>query len=64
MQYNCSAEVFRKEKGLEFVFQGRESSRVTDVFGDVAPDVRTEVGQKAKAMSFAVEALEFEHACL
>ena len=32
--------------------------------GEVAPDVRTEVGERAKAMSFAVEASEFERVCV
>ena len=48
----------REEKCLEFVSEGRWSSRVSDVLGEVVPDVRTEVGERAKAVSFAVEASE------
>ena len=54
--------MLREEKCHEFVFEGRESSRVSDVFGEVVPDVRTEVGERAKYMSFAFEASEFERA--
>ena len=43
---------------------GRESSRVPDVLGEVVPDVRTEIGERAKAMSFAVEVSEFVYACV
>ena len=56
--------MLREEKCLEFVFEGRESSRVSDVLGKVVLDARAEVGERAKAMSFAVEASEFEHACV
>ena len=45
-------------------FEGRKSSRVSDVLGEVVPDVRTEIGERAKDMSFAVEAVEFEYACV
>ena len=45
--------------GEGFVFEGRESSRVFDVLGEVVPDVRIKVGERAKAMSFAVESSEF-----
>ena len=34
---------------------------MSDVLGEVVPDVRTEIGQRAKATSFAVEASEFEY---
>ena len=54
--------MLREEKCLEFVFEGRERSRVSDVLGEVVPDVRTEIGERAKAMSFAVKASEFEYA--
>ena len=39
---------------------------MSDVLGKVVLDVRAEVGERAKAMSFAVEleASEFEHACV
>ena len=56
--------MLREEKCLEFVFEGRESSRTSDVLGEVVPDVRTEIGERAKALSFAVEASEFEYACV
>ena len=32
--------------------------------GEILPDVWTEVCESAKAMGFAVEALEFEYACV
>ena len=47
-----------------FVFEGRERIRVSDILGEVVPDVRAEVGKRAKARSFAVEASEFEYACV
>ena len=59
--------MLREEKCLEFVFEGRESSsssRVSDVLGEVVSDVRTKIGNRAKAMSFAVESSEFEYACV
>ena len=56
--------MLREEKCLEFVFEGRERMRVPDILGEVVPDMRTEVGERAKAMSFAVEASEFEYACV
>ena len=61
-----SVEMLREEKCLEFVFEGRESSssRVSDVSGEVVSDVRTKIGNRAKAMSFAVESSEFEYACV
>ena len=52
--------MLREEKCLEFVSEGRESSRVSDVLGKVVPDVKTEMGERAKAMCFAVEASKFE----
>ena len=51
--------MLREEKCLEFVFEGRERIRVSDIFGKVVPDMKTEIGEIAKAMSFAVEASEF-----
>ena len=48
----------------EIAFEGRERSRVPDALGEIVPDVRTEVWESAKAIAFAVEALEFEHACV
>ena len=60
--------MLREEQCLEFVFEGRESSRVSDSLGgrerEVVPDVRTETGERAKVMSFAVEASEFEYVCV
>ena len=35
-----------------------------DVMGEIVPDVGVKVRESAKAMGFAVEALEFEHACV
>ena len=56
--------MLREEKCLEFVFEGRERIRVSDILGEVVPDMRTEIGERAKAMSFAIEASEFEYACV
>ena len=56
--------MLREEKCLEFVFEGRERIRVSGILGEVVPDMRTEIGERTKAMSFAVEALEFEYACV
>ena len=47
-----------------FVFEGRERIRVSDILGEVVPDMRAETGKRAKAMSFAVEASEFEYTCV
>ena len=41
-----------------------EGEALTLILGEVVPDVRTEIGGRAKAMSFAVEASEFEYACV
>ena len=49
----------REEKCLEFVFEGRERIRVSDILGEVVPDLRIEIGERGKAMSFAVEASEY-----
>ena len=51
--------MLREEKCLEFVFEGRVRIRVSDNLGEIVPDMRTEIGEIAKAMSFAVEASEF-----
>ena len=56
--------MLREEKCLEFVFEGRERSRVSDLLGEVVPDVRTKIGERVKAESFALEASEFEYACV
>ena len=53
--------MLREETCLEFVFEGRERVRVSDIFWEVVPDMRTKIGESAKAMSFAVEASECEH---
>ena len=55
-------EVLKEEKCAESVFEGKESSRVSDVLREVVPDERTKVGQGGKTLSFVVEASEFEHA--
>ena len=55
--------MIKGEKCLEFVFEGRKRIRVSYILEEVAPDMRTETGERAKAMSFAVEASEFEYAC-
>ena len=57
-------EIFREEKCLELTFEGRESSRVPDVLEEIVPDVVAKVWESAKAIDFAVEALDFEHACV
>ena len=56
--------MLRGEKCHEFVFEGRERIRVSDILWEVVPDIRTEIGERAKAMSFAVEASEFEYLCV
>ena len=59
-----SVKMLREDKCLELIFERRESSRVSNVLGEVAPDMRTEIGKRAKAMSFAVEASWFEYVCV
>ena len=56
--------MLKEEKCLEFVLEGRESSRLSDVFGEDVPNMRTETGERAKALSFVVEASEFDYACV
>ena len=56
--------MLREEKYLEFLFEGRERIRVSDIWVEVVPDMRTKTGERAKAMSFAVEAPSFEYACV
>ena len=56
--------LLREEKCLEFVSEGGESSTVSGVWWKVVPDVRTEAGERLKAVSFAVEVSEFEYACV
>ena len=56
--------MLREDKCLEFVFEGRERIRVSDILGEVVPDMRTKTGETAKVMSFAVEVSEFEYACV
>ena len=48
--------MLREEECLEFVFEGRERIRVSDILGEVVPDMKTKIGERAKAMSFAIEA--------
>ena len=54
-------EIFWQEKCLELTFEGRESSRVPDILGEIAQDVGAKVWESAKAIGFAVETLDFEH---
>ena len=56
--------MLREEKCLAFVFEGRERIRVSDILREVVSDMKSEIGERAKAMSFAVEASEFEYACV
>ena len=35
-----------------------------DVLEEIVPDVEVKVWESAKAMGFAVEALDFEHVCV
>ena len=37
---------------------------MSDVSGEIVPGVRTEIGERAKAVSFAVEASELEYSCV
>ena len=46
--------MLREEKYLEFVFEGRERIRVSDISGEAVSDMRTETGERAKAMSFGL----------
>ena len=46
--------MLREEKYLEFLFEGRERIRVSDIWVEVVPDVRTEVGG-AKATSLPLK---------
>ena len=55
-------KIFWEETRLELAFERRERSRVPDVLWEIFPEVGAEVWKNAKAMGFAVEALEFEHA--
>ena len=43
--------MLREEKCLEFVFEGRERLRVSDILGQIVPDMRTEIGERVKAMN-------------
>ena len=45
--------MLREEKCLEFVFEGRERIRVSDILREVVPDMRTEIEERAKTLSFA-----------
>ena len=56
--------MLREEKCLEFVFEKRERIRVSNILGEAVPDMRIEIGERAKAMSLAVEMSEFEYACV
>ena len=48
----CSVEMLREEKCLEFIFEGRENSKVSDAFGEAVPDVRTEAEKKSESHEF------------
>ena len=50
----CLAEIFREEKCLECAFEGRESSRVPHILGEIVPDVGIEMLESAKAMKSQV----------
>jgi len=52
------------EKRNEFDFEGRERNRVPDVLGEIVSDAGTKVCERGKAVSFAADALEFEHVCV
>ena len=54
----------REKKCLEIVFEGRDSSKVCDVLGEVVPAVRTVLGERVNTMSFAFEMLKLEHVCV
>ena len=41
---------------LTVIFEGKKSGRMPYALREGVPDVRTEVGARVKAMSFAVEA--------
>ena len=56
--------MLREEKCLEFVFEGREKISVCDILGEVVPDMRTKIQERAKALSLAVEVSEFEYTCV
>ena len=59
-----SVEMLKEEKCLELISEGRKSSRVSGILGEVVPDVRTETGERAKASNLAVEVSGFEYACV
>ena len=53
-------EVSREEICVEVVFlKEKKSGRMPYALRECVPDVRTELGERRKAMSFASEALEF-----
>ena len=45
-----------------FLKEGRVGE--CNILVEVVPDVRTKIGERAKAISIVVEALGFEHACV
>ena len=59
----CLAEIFWAEECLEFAFEGREISSAWCLGGDCSR-CRSQSVRKCQSHGFAVEALEFEHACL
>ena len=56
--------MLREDKCLQFVFEGRERIRVSEILVEAIPDMWTNIGERAKAISFAVEASEFEYVCV
>ena len=42
----------------------RKSSSSVHILGEMVPDVETEMGERVRAMSFVVEAMEWQHACV
>ena len=56
--------MLREEKCPEFVLERRERIRVSDTLGEVVLDMKIAIGERAKVMSFAVEASEYEYVCV
>ena len=44
--------MFREEKCPEFVFDGRERIRVSDILGEAVPDMRTKIGEMSESHEF------------
>ena len=54
----------KEETVVKCVYEGRDSSKVCDVLGEVVPAVRTVLEERVNAMSFTFEMLKFEHVCV